>query len=427
MDNPKGYALEREGKQEWEFLRKKLNEEKKLGRVSDGQKLTDAIGKIKVKIDGENVDTPDYFAIGRFLNNKTPNPSHAMIEYFYQFLFNVGRKKFWEDSNLVSIYSDFEISLNGPLKIEELKQELEEVRSKLRDGGILEAQAPTSLLNSIKHWYIASLILSMGLVVLGNLYFHKAKKLDATRAFFNTKEVTKKDKLVEEMDFLDSNRHSTFLGFVDTLVRTLMVQDSSYYNSTDLNKICYHNLPIDSADDVYEKHGVGYNAQQLSVFQIRGDSLNSYDHVKYASSFLISKFREVKLREKPHAVDTTLLPKMLGIYDKDYDSDIIFVGYKDTKNEFMFRYPRYVLPNSPYDMSTRQWWLEAVKADTSDKSVQRWLHKFNGIVMDCGVTKPYATYRPNTNTPIHRAFWVSIPMPVDSAKMVLVIDLFMKN
>jgi hypothetical protein len=186
MFNATGYAKEKTGKKEWDFLRVRLAEEKKLQRLSNSKDLVKAISEQTVMVEGTKLDAPDYFKITRFINGDVANPSNGLIEYLYKFLFKTTREGFWRDAELVKLYDNFILDTTAPEQIQALKTRVQDLESQLAasqsqntEGGKNDLDIPKiqkenkSGGKKLRRWQMALAVVAVLLGLLAGLFFQK--------------------------------------------------------------------------------------------------------------------------------------------------------------------------------------------------------------------------------------------------------------
>jgi hypothetical protein len=453
---------ERDKKQplEWEYLRDEIKKKygiKTMTNPKQFEKLEDDLEKLR--INSEHKATSDEQLKNFFF--MVDEPDEWLIKRLYVRLFEKERDDFWKDEACIKNYEEFSENYKSPEEVRVIrtvlqnsldaeKADKEDFEKKLNaetvEKGELQKKlnAETADKDKFKTYTFALLISSifclMGLIYFANSYFQTAKKLEETaeklkkmQTFFYTKDsVNKAELLKKDLFFLDDASNSTFLAVVDSLVLSLMYPDK-YADANALSIIYDNEQNIDSNHNHLIKHNTMYDCQQIGLMRPKDTTTLHTDLIKGMASTLGRLYRGTdKKIGANNLVENDLVPRLVGINNTGFDADLIYVAYKrdilDTQSaEFMFRYPRYIAdPN--YSFIQRQFWKESTKPKDANDEIH-WEHKVknsNGLKVQVGISKPYVTAR--KNTPIHRAFWVDVPIDTPSkTKMILTIDLFMNN
>ncbi len=238
-----------------------------------------------------------------------------------------------------------------------------------------------------------------------------------------------KENLLPHLAFLKPD--AAFVNVVDTIIQSLLTPSLFQNAEAHLPIVHYKNIVATSG---YIKYGNSFYPDQISIIPLHGFANMQLDtailKTKGMASFLYKRYSHFALQNGETHVSKDILAKIMCLDATDFDVDLIYVGYKqdiDNPNseDFVLRYPPYKFDAADlhnYVMTTRQWWQEAIQ-----KTGIHWQQNFSGRTHYCGISKPYPTVR--TNAPNQRTFWVELsPNPQnDKARMVLAIDLVLKN
>jgi hypothetical protein len=293
----------------------------------------------------------------------------------------------------------------------------------------LETQV-LSLKNRLKQGSIAAILAILSL--LGVFFYFRSiniRAIERLNIWTGNVPNIEKDNLVPYLDFLKPQ--SEFLNVVDTIILSLKTP-SVFYNSEASFPIAHFKNIV--ATSGYKKYGNSFYPDQISVIPIHGFMGTQLDSAifktKGIASYLYTQYSRFALQNGETHVSKDILAKIMHLDKSDFDVDLIYVGYKkDIENpnsdDFVLRYPPYKFDESGlqnYVMTTRQWWQEAIF-----KTGIHWQEDFKDRKHFCGISKPYPTVR--NNSPNQRTFWVELCPDADNekARMVLAIDLILKN
>ncbi len=255
---------------------------------------------------------------------------------------------------------------------------------------------------------------------------HTLKRLNI---WLGNVENIEKDKLLPYLDFLKPE--SSFLSVVDTMIQSLHTPSVFYNAEAILPIVSYKKIVATSG---YKKYGNSFYPDQISIIPQHGFTEKQFDSVlvktQGLASYLFTRYSHFAHQNGETHVSKDILAKIMALDNSLFDVDLIYLGFKQDINDpnsddFVLRYPPYKFDESGlqnYVMTTRQWWQEAI-----NKTGIHWQESFGGQAHNCGISKPYPTVR--TNAPNQRTFWVELaPDPQnDKTKMILAIDLILKN
>jgi hypothetical protein len=385
-----------------------IAKEKAKGTYLEKMDLTVSEGQVRSLFTESNKDFLDYFV-------------HAC----YLYTQGMGREAFLAGTE------------NAPL-IKTWEQEKDD-KNTLLINGFEEAfqQEKTALENQVsglkkrlKQGSVAVILAILSLLGLF-FFFHTSNKRATERLNIWTGNLSniEKNNLVPYLDFLKPQ--SEFLNVVDTIIQALKAPSVFNNSEASFPIVHYKNIVATSG---YKKYGNSFYPDQISIIPIHGFTGMQLDSAifktKGISSYLYAQYSLYALQNGETHVSKDILAKIMHLDKSDFDVDLIYVGYKKDINDpvsddFVLRYPPYKFDESGlqnYVMTTRQWWQEAIF-----KTGIHWQQDFKDRKHFCGISKPYPTVR--NNAPNQRTFWVELCPDAgnEKARMVLAIDLILKN
>jgi hypothetical protein len=278
----------------------------------------------------------------------------------------------------------------------------------------------------------------LGLTIIGFLsflaFFYATKNKfqknsERLSVWSGNKGSIEKEDLLAHLDFLKP--HSGFLNVIDTITQSLQTP-SLFYNSENTLPIVHYKNVVSTGG--YKKYNNSFYPDQISIIPFHGFSEMQLDSaeakIQGMGTYLHKLYTEIAQQNGETHVKKDILAKIMRLDNTDFDVDLIYLGYKQDidkadSDDFMLRYPPYKLDEADlqnYVMVNRQWWKEAIM-----KTGIHWQQDFNGHKHYCGISKSYPTVR--SQAPNQRTFWVEI-VPNSSDKktrMVLAIDLILKE
>jgi hypothetical protein len=380
---------------------------KAQGTVLEKMDLTVSEGQVRSLFIESNKDFLDYF-----------------VQACYFYAHGVGRETFLaqpENSDLIKTWEqENNTFINVPYGLEASLQE--------------EKVSLENKISSLKKWIIGLVLVAI-LGFIGTtfiIFFNQnknRKSLERLSIWTGNKDDITKEDLLPQLDFMKTE--SSFLSVVDTIVQSLTTPSVFFNSDATLPIVTYKNIVKTSG---YKKYGNSFYPDQISIIPFHGfDSMRLDTAIAKThgmASYLNKLYGQIALQNGETHVKKDILAKIMRLENSDFDVDLIYVGYKQDVNnadsdDFMLRYPPYKLDESDlqnYIMVTRQWWKEAV-----NKTGIYWQQTFNGQPYYCGISKLYPTVR--THAPNQRTFWVEIKPNAldDKTKMVLAIDLILKD
>lgn len=373
--------------------------------------LTVSEGQVRSLFIESNKDFLDYFV-------------HAC--YFYTQ--GMGREEFLnlpENSALITIWEQENAGKQTAFLVNSNISESSFEQEKLG----LENQI-VGLKKKMKRYTLATALAVSGVCIyLFTAYQQKKYDFERLNIWAGNMENIEKDKLLPYLDFLKPQ--SGFLNVVDTMIQSLVVPSVFYDAEASLPIVHYKNIVSTSG---YKKYGTFFYPDQISILPIHGFSGTEFDTIKTQTkgiaSFLYKRYGHFALQNGETHVSKDILEKIMQLDNTSFDVDLIYMGYKKDINnpnsdDFVLRYPPYKFDESGlqnYIMVSRQWWQEAI-----NKTGIHWQQNLGGRLLNCGISKPYPTVR--TNAPNQRTFWVELSADAQNpqTRMVLAIDLILKN
>jgi hypothetical protein len=427
------------GQAEVEFLRKAIRNtfEKQANRtlVANTNKgnyirLAEEISeKAKVEAQGTYLEKMDLTVSEGQVRSLFIESNKDFLDYFVQACYlytqGVGREDFLANPDNQDLIKTWDAD-NGD-KNTSLLNGLEE--SFQLEKTVLENQV-LGLKKRLKLGIIIGFSTLLGVAISCFLY-HSQSKQETERLNIwtgNTSNI-EKDKLLPYLDFLKPE--SPFLNIVDSIVQSLMTPSVFHNQEATFPIVHYKNIVTTSG---YKKYGDSFYPDQISIIPQHNLSNMPLDSAilktKGMASFLYTRYSHFALQNGETHVSKDILAKIMGLNEGDFDIDLIYVGFKkDIENpnsdDFVLRYPPYKFDESNlqnYVMTSRLWWQEAI-----NKTGIHWQQDFKGRKHFCGISKPYPTVR--TNAPNQRTFWVELSPDIfnEKTRMVLAIDLILKN
>jgi hypothetical protein len=378
------------------------------GTYLEKMDLTVSEGQVRSLFIESNKDFLDYFV-------------HAC----YLYTQGVGREDFLANPENQDVIKTWDIETGD--KNTDLFNGLEETFQ--QEKTVLESQV-LGLKKRFKQGVVIGILTLFGLVTSWFLYHSQSKhEIERLNIWTGNSSNIEKNNLLPYLDFLKPQ--SPFLNVVDSILQSLMTPSVFHNREATFPIVHYKNIVATSG---YKKYGNSFYPDQISIIPLHGFQGTQFDtavlKTQGISSFLYKKYSHFALQNGETHVSKDILAKIMHLNEGDFDVDLIYVGYKkdiDSANsdDFVLRYPPYKFDESSlqnYVMTTRQWWQEAI-----NKTGIHWQQDFKGRKHFCGISKPYPTVR--TNAPNQRTFWVELAPDTfnEKTRMVLAIDLILKN
>ncbi|MBL7818367.1 MAG: hypothetical protein JNL70_25370 [Saprospiraceae bacterium] len=367
--------------------------------------LTVSEGQVRSLFIESNKDFLDYFVQACYLYTQGISREAFLAQADKQ-----DTIKSWEqDSPIAPLSNDTELQQKSH---ELLESQVKKLKKRLKQGLFF------MLLGLIGVW-----------VLFFSFQSKQEKTIEQLRIWSGSKAHIEKDELLAQLDFLKP--HSGFSNTVDTIIRSLQTPSVFFNPEATLPIVPYKNIVRVGG---YQKYHNTFYPDQISIIPFHGFSGNQLDSAKVKiqgmASYLHQLYNQSTHRNGETHISKDFLAKIMGLEQTDFDVDLIYLGYKQDvdkadSDDFMLRYPPYKMDESDlqnYVMVARQWWHEAV-----NKTGIHWQQSFNNQNLYCGISKSYPTVR--VHAPNQRTFWVDIPIPnaSEKTKMVLAIDLILKD
>jgi hypothetical protein len=427
------------GQAEVEFLRKAVRNtfEKQANRtlVANTNKgnyirLAEEISeKAKAEAQGTYLEKMDLTVSEGQVRSLFIESNKDFLDYFvhacYLYTQGVGREEFLANTENQEVIKTWEVDNSD--KNTSIFNGLEE--SFQQEKNALENQV-LGLKKRLKQGVIIGFLTLIGLFFSWFLYNSKSKHtLERLNIWTGNTSNIEKNNLLPYLDFLKPE--SPFLNVVDSIMQSLMTPSVFHNPEASFPIVHYKNIVATSG---YKKYGNSFYPDQISIIPLHGFQGTQFDSAVLKThgmaSFLYKQYSHFALQNGETHVSKDILAKIMRLDEGDFDVDLIYVGFKKNidnpdSDDFVVRYPPYKFDESSlqnYVMTTRQWWQEAI-----NKTGIHWQQDFKGRKHFCGISKPYPTVR--TNAPNQRTFWVELAPDVlnEKTKMVLAIDLILKN